>query len=82
MNGILLVSPSPCLLVFPIFLTGLSVTPTLKAGEEAMNMRRRRYLGTVLAVACALSTVDCVQATGVPISGFYPFAGISLTDQA
>jgi hypothetical protein len=41
--------------------------------------RRRLYLGTVFALGCALVTSPFAHATGVPISGFYPFAGISLT---
>src|SRR4051812_32780576 len=44
-----------------------------------MKKRRRLIWGTVLAIACAMVLVDRAMATGVPISGFYPFAGISLT---
>ena len=42
--------------------------------------RGRKLLGTVLALACALPALPA-SATGVPISGFYPLAGISLTDK-
>ncbi|HVT27276.1 MAG TPA: retropepsin-like aspartic protease [Lacipirellulaceae bacterium] len=41
----------------------------------------RRILGTVLAGFCVLASSSRARATGVPISGFYPFAGISLTDK-
>jgi hypothetical protein len=45
-------------------------------------MKRGRYiLGTVLFCASALANGSIVRATGVPISGFYPFAGISLTTE-
>ena len=44
-----------------------------------MSSRRRRNLGTVAALVCALCAASSAHATGVPISGFYPFAGISLT---
>src|SRR3954451_7384599 len=42
--------------------------------------RGRKQLGTVLALACALPAIRA-SATGVPISGFYPLAGISLTSK-
>src|SRR4051794_7878716 len=42
--------------------------------------RGRQLLATVFALACALPAQHA-SATGVPISGFYPFAGISLTNK-
>lgn len=42
--------------------------------------RGRQLLGTVFALTCALHSLPA-SATGVPISGFYPFAGISLTNK-
>jgi hypothetical protein len=42
-------------------------------------MKRRRFVGSAVSVACALCVAARVAATGVPISGFYPLAGISLT---
>ncbi len=41
--------------------------------------RRQRFWGTLLILHCALAAGGQVYATGVPISGFYPLAGISLT---
>src|SRR3954447_19676394 len=60
-------------------LTHLTIAPRLKAKEQAMVQRGRRFWGTVLALGCALAAASHASATGVPISGFYPFAGISLT---
>lgn len=39
----------------------------------------RRFRGTLLVLLCALTAAQRAFATGVPISGFYPLAGISLT---
>lgn len=44
-----------------------------------MIYRYRRFLRTLLILLCALTVDAPVLATGVPISGFYPLAGISLT---
>src|SRR3954453_16123866 len=42
-------------------------------------LRGRSFLAAALSVICGFYPAEQVQATGVPISGFYPFAGISLT---
>jgi hypothetical protein len=46
-----------------------------------MNEKRLSYLFALIATACALGASRCAYATGVPISGFLPMAGISLTDE-
>src|SRR5262245_34525978 len=45
-------------------------------------VRRRGTLNwRILALLCALAFSRCANATGVPISGFSPFMGLSLTDE-
>lgn len=44
-----------------------------------MTERGRLYFENFLVVACALCCTLNANATGVPISGFYPLTGISLT---
>jgi hypothetical protein len=44
-----------------------------------MMKRGRLFLGSAVTAACALCLTARATATGVPISGFYPLAGISLT---
>jgi hypothetical protein len=46
-----------------------------------MRMRRLAWVGSFLALACALASPSSSLATGVPISGFFPLTGISLTDK-
>ena len=43
--------------------------------------RRLAKAGFLIALACALAEPIPVCATGVPISGFFPLTGISLTDK-
>jgi hypothetical protein len=51
----------------------------LKLREEAIMVRARTVLLLIWAVVFGLGSAESATATGVPISGFYPFAGISLT---
>lgn len=44
-----------------------------------MFKRGRFYFEVILAAVCALVCTPSANATGVPLSGFYPMAGISLT---
>lgn len=46
-----------------------------------MSSRRRRNLGTVAALVCALCAVSSVHATGVPVGGFLPLVGIGLSNE-
>jgi hypothetical protein len=41
----------------------------------------RSFLGTTLAVLCALGSLSRVHATGVPISGFLPLVGMGLSNE-
>lgn len=46
-----------------------------------MNERRLPWVTVVAATICALLSAQRVQATGVPIAGFAPLVGLSLTDE-
>ena len=46
-----------------------------------MNQRRRVCITVVTATICALTVERSVDATGVPIAGFAPLVGLSLTDK-
>jgi hypothetical protein len=67
--------------VLPILLTTLSAPPTLKAGEEAMNKRRRPALYFVWGMVCAHVLPAGAAFADVPLGGFIPMVGMGLTRQ-